>query len=98
MLCFRKWGFPVTVHMDPRSYDEAAAQAGASILFYHWRQGMKLGAHFIALEHGDRGFVGYNTYRTSKGPDLLGPSLSAFLKKRKYFPSVLICIGPKEKA
>ena len=95
VLCFRHWGFPVDVHGDPRTYDAAAAQADVCILFYHWHRNWKLGAHFIALQKQDRGFVGYNTYRSSQGPDLLGDSLQAFLKKRKYFPSLLICIHKK---
>ena len=95
-LCFRRWGFPVTVHADPRTYDQAAAQADAAILFYHWHQNWKLGAHFIALRKEDRGFVGYNTYRTSVGPDLLGQSLQSFLSAHRYFPSLLICIGRRK--
>ena len=95
--CFKSWGFPVEIHADPKGYDEAARNADVCILFYHWHQKYRLGAHFIALQHEDRGFVGYNTYRTSKGPDLLGPSLRDFLQRRRYFPSLLICIRDKRK-
>ena len=93
VLCFRQWGFPVTLEADPRKYDAAAKAAKACILFYYWHQGPKIGSHFVALHHTEKGFIGYNTYRSSKGPDLYGDSLQAFLKRRRYFPSLLICIA-----
>ena len=40
VVCFRQWGFPVETHMDPRTYDEAAAGADVCILFYYWHKGM----------------------------------------------------------
>ena len=94
-VCFRKWGFPVEVILDRRKFDEAAQKADACILFYRWRRGVKMGAHFVALHHTDRGFVGYNTYRNSTGPDGYGESLDGFLKARKYFGCVLIAIQKK---
>ena len=94
-VCFRKWGFPVKVILDRRKFDEAVQKADACILFYRWRRGVKMGAHFVALHHTDRGFVGYNTYRNSTGPDGYGESLDGFLKARKYFGCVLIAIQKK---
>ncbi len=95
-VCFRKWGFPVKVVFDRKKFDALAREAEACILFYHWRKGVKLGAHFVALHVTDKGFVGYNTYRNSTGPDFYGDSLEAFLKKQGYFGEVLIAIGKKE--
>lgn len=95
-VCFRKWGFPVKVIGNRKRFDEEAKQADACILFYHWRKGMKLGAHFVALQHREEGFVGYNTYRNSTGPDVYGDSLEGFLKRQGYFGEVLIAIGKKE--
>ena len=91
-LCFRNWGFPVEIHMDRRKFDTAAKTADACILFYRWHKGPRLGAHFVALHHTDQGFVGYNTYRNSTGPDLYGDSLDGFLKQKQYFGCVLITI------
>ena len=65
------------------------------ILFYRWHKKYKLGAHFVALHHTDRGFVGYNTYRNSTGPDLYGDSLETFIRKQKHFGTVLIAIRDK---
>ena len=42
------------------------------------------------------GFVGYNTYRNSKGPDYYGKSLSEFIKNRKYYGTVLMAINNKK--
>ncbi len=95
-VCFRQWGFPVKMVVDPRRFDESASDADVCILFYRWRQGIKLGAHFVALHRKDGSFVGYNTYKNSTGPDLYGSSLEAFLKKRKYFGCVLIAIRDKK--
>ena len=94
-LCFQNWGFPVSILLDRRRFDREAAEADACILFYRWRRKARLGAHFVALHHTDRGFVGYNTYRDSTGPDLYGESLDEFLKRRKYFGCVLITIRKK---
>ena len=94
-LCLRNWGFPVEILFDRRRFDEAAKAADACILFYRWRKKYKLGAHFVALHHTEEGFIGYNTYRNSTGPDRYGESLDAFLKEKKYFGCVLIPIRDK---
>ena len=96
-LCFQNWGFPVNMVVDRKRFDEEAAKADCCILFYRWHKKWKLGAHFVALHHTDKGFVGYNTYRNSTGPDLYGESLDGFLKQRKYFGCVLITIQNKKK-
>ena len=94
-LCFRNWGFPVRLCHRFRDYDRVAGESDVCILFYHWRDGFRLGAHFVALHRQDGIFVGYNTYRNSTGPDRYGPSLQAFLKERGYFGTVLIGIRKK---
>lgn len=94
-LYFRRWGFPVKMTVKREKFDEAAKEADACILFYRWRKGLKFGAHFVALEHTERGFVGYNTFRNSTGPDHYGDSLEAFLKKHHYSGTVLFSIRDK---
>jgi len=94
-LLFRQWGFPVKVSCRETQYDALAREADACILYYHWRNKWKLGAHFVALHHTDQGFVGYNTYSNSSGPDHYGQSLSAFLRKRKYYMTFLVAIRKK---
>lgn len=94
-VCMKKMGFPVKVITDRKRFDEAAAAADACILFYRWRKGCRLGAHFVALHHTASGFVGYNTYRNSTGPDHYGDSLDAFLKAKQYFGCVLIAVQDK---
>ena len=96
-LCFQNWGFPVKILVDRRRFDTEAGQADACILFYRWRKKAKMGAHFVALHHTRKGFVGYNTYSNSDGPDFYGESLDGFLKQRRYFGCVLIAIRKKEK-
>ena len=96
-LRFKTWGFPVNVVLDPRKFDDAAMQADVCLLFYRWRKGYRIGAHFVALQHTENGFVGYNTYKNSTGPDRYGPSLPVFLKKHRYFGPVLICIRDKQR-
>lgn len=91
-LLLRAWGYRVGVTSDPRRFDTLAAQADAAILFYYWRNGLRLGAHFVALHRTPSGFVGYNTYTNSAAPDAYGPSLSGFLKKQGYFGCVLTVI------
>ena len=96
-LCFKNWGFPIKIVVDRKHFDREAANADCCILFYRWHGKWKLGAHFVALHHTDRGFVGYNTYSNSTGPDFYGESLNAFLKQRKYYGCVLITIQSKKK-
>ncbi|MBQ8237992.1 MAG: hypothetical protein IJZ39_07595 [Oscillospiraceae bacterium] len=97
-LRFHKWGFPVKMVVNPKHFDEEAKNAHVCILFYRWRRKWKLGAHFVALHHTPGGFVGYNTFKTSAGPDPYGPSLRDFLKKHRFFGAVLICIKDKRPA
>ena len=94
-LLLRKQGFTVKMVTNRAKFDEAAKEAEVCILFYRWLRKYQYGAHFVALHHTDSGFVGYNTYRTSRGPDMYGPSLEAFLKRRKYFGAVLFTINRK---
>ena len=94
-LYFRKWGFPVKMTARRSRFDELAREWEVCILFYHWRRGLRFGAHFVALRHTPEGFVGYNTYRTSSGADHYGPSLDAFLRKEGYFGAVLTGIRGK---
>lgn len=96
-LCFRRWGFPVTVSFRPGDYDAIAASSDAAILFYYWHRKARLGAHFVALHHTGQGFIGYNTYADSKGPDRYGNSLSRFLHQRGYFGSMLVGIKDRQK-
>ena len=94
-LYFRRWGFPVKMTVKREKLDEAAKEADVCILFYRWRKGLKFGAHFVALEHTENGFTGYNTFRSSTGPDHYGDSLEAFLKKLHYSGTVLFGIRDK---
>lgn len=94
-VMFAKWGFPVKVELDAGKFDEIAKTGDVCILFYHWRKGWKMGAHFVALHKQGEDFVGYNTYSNSVGPDCYGNSLQAFLKRQKYFAPVLIAIKDK---
>ncbi len=94
-LRFHQWGFPVKMTIQRKDFDRVAKESDVCILFYRWRKKWKLGAHFVALHHTDRGFVGYNTFTTSTGPDLYGNSLEEFLKKQGYFGAVLIGIRNK---
>ena len=79
-------------------FDTLAKHSDVCILFYRWRKAWKIGAHFTALQHTADGFVGYNTYTNSKGPDRYGESLACFLRERKYFGAVLIgiCKGKED--
>ena len=94
-LAFKRWGFPVKVILDRKKFDEGAKESDVCIVFYRWRKKWKLGAHFVTVQYQDNRFVGYNTYSNSKGPDDWAESLDGFLKQRKYFGSVLICIKDK---
>ena len=94
-LAFRRWGFPVQVVIDRKKYDEVAKAGDVCIVFYYWRKKWKVGAHFVTVQNKNGRFTGYNTYNNSKGPDDWTESIEGFLKKRKYFGTVLICIRDK---
>lgn len=88
-LYFKKHGYRVDWTSCNEKFDEFAKQSDVCILFYRWRKGWKLGAHFVALHHTEQSFEGFNTYNNSKGPDRYGESIEKFLKDRKYFGAVL---------
>ena len=94
---FRKWGFPAKMSAHRREFDDLAKQADVCVVFYRWRRGYRLGAHFAALHHTEAGFLGYNTFKNSSGPDRWGSSIPAFLKRHRYFCPVLICIQDKKR-
>lgn len=94
---FRHWGFSVRMTARRQTFDRVVKESDAAILFYRWRKKWKIGAHFVAVNHGDTGFYGYNTYTNSRGADQYGESLSDFLKRKGYFGAVLIGIGDRRK-
>ena len=94
-VLFRQWGFPVEVCLNRDNFDRVAGKADVCILFYRWRKGYRMGAHFVALGKTGRGFTGYNTFRGSQGPDDYGPSLEAFLKGQRFYGAVLFAIRDK---
>ena len=96
-LCLHRWGFPVKMIRRRELFDDEARKAPVCILFYRWAKKGKIGAHFVALRHTERGFVGYNTYKNSDGPDFYGESLDAFLRRKKYFGAILIPVRDLKK-
>ena len=93
-LCFRNWGFSAELYLDPKKFDEAVNRHPVCILFYRWRKDWKLGAHFVALHKTGDTVTGYNTFRTSTGPDNYGPSLEQFIRRKNWFGPILIAITP----
>ena len=93
---FKRHGFPVKCTSRRSEFDALAKESDVCILYYWWRNKWKFGAHFVTIERKENGFIGYNTYRTSKGPDKYGQSLDGFLKQKKYFGAVLIGIKNKK--
>lgn len=89
---FKKKGYRVAWTACNDRFDQMAKHSDACILFYRWHKKWKIGAHFAALHHTEKGFIGYNTYSNSAGPDYYGQSLEKFLKDKKYFAPVLISI------
>ena len=92
---FKKKGCRVDWTACNDRFDDLARSSDVCILYYRWHKKWKLGAHFVTVQYQDNRFVGYNTYSNSKGPDDWTESLDGFLKQRKYFGSVLICIKDK---
>ena len=92
LIYFRQAGFQTELVLRREDYDQKAKDAHVCILFYRWRQKWKLGAHFVALHHTEDGFIGYNTYTNSRGPDRYGQSLADFLKRKGYFGTILLTI------
>ena len=96
-MYFKKRGYQVDWASRYDRFDELAKKSDVCILFYRWHDKWQIGAHFVAVQHTSQGFIGYNTYRNSKGPDSYGESLEAFLRKKKYFGAVLIGIRKPER-
>lgn len=94
-IFFKRHGYDVKCTALFSHFDKIVEDSEVCILYYWWREKWKFGAHFVALHKTDQEVVGYNTYRTSKGPDKYGNSLEKFLKKRKYFGAVLFGIRKK---
>ena len=89
---FKKRGYKIEHTARNDRFDELAKKSDVCLLFFRWRDKLKIGAHFVALQYTPEGIVGYNTYRSSKGPDQYGQSLENFIKRRKYFGCVLFGI------
>lgn len=92
---FRHHGFAVETLSVVDRFDEAVKNADVAILFYYWRRKYKIGAHFVTVQYKDGRFTGYNTFRSSTGPDNYGESVQDFLKSQRFFGSFLIAIKDK---
>ena len=89
---FRKRGYTVITAFRKNNFDRLARESDVCVMFYFWRRGCRVGAHYVALQHTPEGFVGYNTFRNSTGPDRYGDSLSSFLKARHGALPALIAL------
>ena len=94
---FQRNGFHVETLSVTERFDAASKDADVCVLFYYWRRKFKFGAHFVTVQYQNGQFIGYNTFRTSDGPDAYGSSLSAYLKQKKFFGPVLIAIKDKRR-
>ena len=94
---FRQHGFAVETLSVTERFDEAVMRADAAILFYYWRKKFKLGAHFVTVQYRDGRFTGYNTFRTSTGPDDYGDSLEKFIRRHGFFMPFLITVKDKRR-
>ena len=94
-LYLKKRGFDVKMKIRRKQFDELGRNSDVCILFYHWRNKWKFGAHFTTVQYQNGKFVGYNTYSNSTGPDEYGESIAKFLKNGKKFGAVLIGIQDK---
>ena len=94
-IFFWKKHFKVRITTRRRRFDETVRKSDVCILFYYWRRRFRIGSHFVAVGYQEGKFQGYNTFRNSNGPDDYGTSLEAFLKRQKYFATVLIGIRDK---
>ena len=95
-IFFKRHGFGVKCTANRKKFDVLAKESDVCVLYFWWRRKWKFGAHFVTVEYKENNFIGYNTYRTSKGPDKYGASLDGFLKEKKYFGVVLIGIKNKK--
>lgn len=95
-MFFKRFGFRVKVTVNRKEFDAAASDADVCILYFWWKKHAIIGAHFVALHKTEKGFVGYNTYTNSKGPDLYGESIDKFIKSKKYFGAVLISVKDRK--
>ena len=92
---FRHHGFSVETLSVTERFDEAVRNADVAIVFYYWRKKFKFGAHFVTVQHKDGKFTGYNTFRSSSGPDDYGESLERYLKRNGFLMPFLIAIKDK---
>ena len=95
---FKRRGFKVKTRIRRRKFDETAKKNDACILFYYWRNKFKIGAHFVTVQYKDGKFTGYNTYKTSDGPDHYGESLEGYIGQHKFYAPFLIAIKDKRSA
>ena len=94
-LLLKKYGYSVNICSDTQRFDALVRKSDAAILFYYWRKGLHLGAHFVALQAAASGFIGYNTYTNSVSPDSYGNSLTQYLRNQGYFGCVLTAVRRK---
>jgi hypothetical protein len=94
-VCMKQLGFPVDIIIDRKKFDETARESDVCILFYRWHQKYRFGAHFVTLRYKEGRFTGYNTFRSSQGPDNRGESIDEFMTKNHFFGAVLIGIRDK---
>ena len=94
-LFFQKHGFSVETLSVTERFDDAVKKAHVAILFYYWHKKFKIGAHLVTVQYQNGKFTGYNTYKTSTGPDDYGSSLEDYIKQHKFYAPFLIAIKDK---
>lgn len=93
-ILLNKWGYRCCTTSDPRQFQALLHRYPTAILYFYWRKGLRIGAHFVALQATEQGIFGYNTYANSSGPDAYGKDLNIFLREKGYFGCILTGIAP----
>lgn len=86
---FRSLGFHGEISARVSDFDAMLARSDCALLFYYWKNGKRIGSHFIALHKSPDGITAYNVYANSKGADCLGRSLSDWISANRHFACVL---------
>ena len=92
---FIQQGFDVKMSAKRAEFDQLVKESDVCILFYRWRRQWKMGAHCVTVTYADGKFTGYNTYKTSDGPDHYGESLEDYIRQHKFYAPFLIAIKDK---
>lgn len=89
----RQYGYHTKTAFSMEDIDRIGRESQVAIVYYFWREGLKMSSHLTTVQFRDGQFWAYNLFRSVTTPFPCGESLAAFLRRQHFFGCFLVGVN-----